>query len=434
MAHRSIPFLLLSHLLFLEMAEAATIRVPSDQPTILAGLDAAAAGDTVLVAPGTYGGLETRDTGTACGFLKADVVLKSETGSSSTIMDVNSEHVEYGANYLVGYPIDSGNMSIEGFTFRGAEPGVMGIFVGRKDSFANPSLTIRDCRFEDFVGADWGYAVILLQVETTIEDCSFLRCREGSSSYGGVAVLTLEGLQLDRCYFVECSSAVVLDGGWGQNSLLVRDCVFLRNSSLGNGAAIATHAAWTSQIIENCSFIGNNASNGGALSIVGLGTREIRNCVFANNQSTAIGGAGGALEADRKVDIIGCTFWENSQINSSLGGAALFGLVFRLERNIFARNFGSEVIRAEYLQPSGGCNDYWDNPQGNIEGYDLYPTDIFVDPLFCDPENEDWHLTKGSPCLPEGSGACGLIGAFGVGCGTVSVERSSWGRIKELYR
>ena len=35
---------------------AATIRVPSEQPTILAGMTLANPGDTVLVAPGVYSG------------------------------------------------------------------------------------------------------------------------------------------------------------------------------------------------------------------------------------------------------------------------------------------------------------------------------------------------------------------------------------------
>lgn len=49
---RSLLFLLISFAAL--PLSAAVIKVPADQPTIQAGINAAATGDTVLVAPGTY--------------------------------------------------------------------------------------------------------------------------------------------------------------------------------------------------------------------------------------------------------------------------------------------------------------------------------------------------------------------------------------------
>ena len=68
-------------------AYAATIRVPDDQPTIKAGIDAAAPGDTVLVACGTY--FETRL------LLKGGVSLRSETGLPDCVTVDGQSQSEY---------------------------------------------------------------------------------------------------------------------------------------------------------------------------------------------------------------------------------------------------------------------------------------------------------------------------------------------------
>jgi hypothetical protein len=62
-------------------ARAATIRVPADAATIQQAIDAAAAGDTVLVAPGTY--VENIH------FRGKAITVESEQGPAVTIIDGN---------------------------------------------------------------------------------------------------------------------------------------------------------------------------------------------------------------------------------------------------------------------------------------------------------------------------------------------------------
>src|SRR5258705_517995 len=71
--------LLLSLLLVHPAAAQMTIRVPADQPTIQAGIGAAAPGDMVLVAPGTY--VERIN------FSGKAIIVTSEAGPSGTIID-----------------------------------------------------------------------------------------------------------------------------------------------------------------------------------------------------------------------------------------------------------------------------------------------------------------------------------------------------------
>ena len=74
--------LLLSFLPVGSAVAQTTIRVPADQPTIQGGIDAAAPGDTVLVAPGTY--VERVD------FLGKAITLTSEAGPAATVIDGNA--------------------------------------------------------------------------------------------------------------------------------------------------------------------------------------------------------------------------------------------------------------------------------------------------------------------------------------------------------
>lgn len=94
-------------------SNAATIHVPSEAPTIAAGLDLAAPGDSVLVAPGTY--YETWL------ILPRGVVIASEAGPGQTILD--GSLAEYGVPIFYGVGVGP-QTELTGFTLRSAWEGI----------------------------------------------------------------------------------------------------------------------------------------------------------------------------------------------------------------------------------------------------------------------------------------------------------------------
>lgn len=174
--------------------------------------------------------------------------------------------------------------------------------------------------------------------------------------------------------------------------------------------------------------------NSGAVSITET-TCEVAGNVFIANHAGG-GGRGGALTLGSLTGIvIANTFWKNSQANVAFGGGTIHSSAsfVTLDRNIIARSAGSAVRRSFGGLMTSSCNVYWENPQGHTDGFSMGPTDRVVDPLFCEPENDDLHLMEKSPCLPLFSEGCGLIGALGEACGAISIDVRSWGEIKAKY-
>ena len=86
------------------------------------------------------------------------------------------------------------------------------------------------------------------------------------------------------------------------------------------------------------------------------------------------------------------------------------------------------------------CNVWWNNTSPNDDHWtfgcvaDTDPNNTIADPVFCDPSSSDWTVRSNSPAAVTDASGCGQRGAFGVGCGPVSIEAESWGSIKAQYR
>lgn len=94
--------------LLLTTIQAATIRVPQDQPTITAGVAAAQAGDTVAVSAGIYNETNIQITNA--------ITLTSLTGSTNTVIDC-----QHNGRGLTVSNATSGVVSIIGFTIQNAQ-------------------------------------------------------------------------------------------------------------------------------------------------------------------------------------------------------------------------------------------------------------------------------------------------------------------------
>jgi len=171
-------------------------------------------------------------------------------------------------------------------------------------------------------------------------------------------------------------------------------------------------------------------------------------CAITGHNGTATefyyGGAGLRVDANASVHLVHCTIAGNRA--SAGGGVYVQNMAtVAFDRCILWGNCASDAIYGDegYVEAGGAlvfeCCDT-DPTRIKGPGTRTYWGGIVADPQFCNrrsclnaptPEG-DYRLNAGSPALNVPG--CGQIGVFGVGCGVTAVERTSWGKLKGLYR
>ncbi len=235
--------------------------------------------------------------------------------------------------------------------------------------------------------------------------------------------LGLHGITITGGYH-DMGGAVAL---WGELGVEIDNCIFVGNTATENGGAIGVYAALPE--IRNCRFEGNHAPRGGAFALENGGLR-MSGTTFSDNIANMEGGALYLRHAYADT-VVSCTFAHNEAPRGagvSLETASATADAF--DNCIFAFNRVGESIH--WLAKGTlvlSCCDIFGNEGGDWIGelseQENQRGNLRVDPVFCAEATpgQPHTLAEGSPCRPEANPACGLIGAWPVGCSvTAAVE------------
>ncbi len=312
-------------ILMVSVLQGATIRVPQDQGTIQAGINAAVDGDTVLVGPGTYS-----ENLTISG---KGISLVSVSGPPSTTIVPAS--TSSNTIYLSG---NSGMTNlIQGFRFSGvigkhcieSEDGT--IIIAGNDFDNNSGVegavfvwgpitaTIRDNRFENNSGPKHGGGLLIISSSSSagvlVEKNEF---RHNSARYGGgIDLLAAQHVTVRQNVFVgnsatEYGGAIYLGGS---NDVRITNNTIDSCSSLNNtGGGISYWACANdtsfNNIISNCAGYGIWQSGSSGYLV------DYNNCYMNSPSSTfGIAPGGGSLSVDPKF-VGGNPFDYNLQASS----------------------------------------------------------------------------------------------------------------------
>ncbi len=361
------------------------------------GINAAIAGDTVLVADGTYTGDDNRDLD----FNGKAITVRSENGAASTMIDCQGSLAQHR-----GFVFRSGETAasvLEGFTIRDGHMDEGGAILCRSAS----SPTIRNCVLADNFSKYRGGGIY---------------CWDGSN-------VTITGCTIEDNVSLDDGAGVYCSG----SELTVTDCVIRRNAAAWSGGGIyLTHSSPT---ITDCTITGNTATWAGGIDCDNFCSPAISACVISDNSATNSGG-GIRVISQSHPTITNCLVARNS---APYGGAIHFwySVHATVANCTFVGNTTGIICGHESCAPTITNSILWDNGTQEVDVSDgatpavSYSdvqngtgefwfdalTCLDEDPLFVTGPLHDCYLSEtaagqgtDSPCIDAGSNTAVTLG------------------------
>ncbi len=388
---RAVIFLLF--LLFLPLAAPAdVINVPTDQPTIQTGINAAVDGDTVLVASGTYTGQGNKNLN----FHNKAITVRSARGPSDCIIDC-------GGNGR-GFYFESGegpDSVVKGFTIRnGFHSGGGGIYC-----WNNSSPTITGNVITGNSGNQPGGGICIYGSSPTIVGNTI---SDNTLNWDGGGIFCSESHSLISGNIITGNSSY--SGGgihcWIAAPTIIGNVISF-NSAVSDGGGICCQVS--SPEISNNVLFENSAVKGGAICILNA-SPTVANCTLTVNSATQGGGI--YCEDDSVPTVLNCILCQD------------------------VAPFGKEIFLGTEQYPSSLAIS-WSDVVGGEDSVHVAPGCLFdwgegmivTDPLFVSGQAGDYYLSQtacgqstDSPCVDSGSDLAENI-CFTTEEGTVCMDQ-----------
>jgi hypothetical protein len=246
--------------------QPSTRRVPQDYASIQSAVNAAIAGDTVLVAPGVY-----QESVNLSG---KSIVVKAEQVHGATIQ------APAGQRSVVATTSEPAAAKVIGMRLAGPGNDVIG-----GGAAVNSAVTFDACLFEN-CRHDTGGGALVNGGTPTFLTCDFQRCHAigAPTAYGGGGAIRVVGATttIERCEFLECTSgqnaAVLMNEGGG--SVVVREATIVGDPT---DTQTQMYNASGSLTVEQSLF-----ESGKGVAVFGWAPYTIRDTVVRNLNGAAV--------------------------------------------------------------------------------------------------------------------------------------------------